>query len=89
MRSSAHLVFAGFCLCWLGFKAVNCQLELDSTYCDKIQFGDDLQFECKDSKTLAYGKNNTYSWEVDSETAEKQPYDILITVETSSGDAAV
>ena len=89
MRSSQSITLAGLAFIGLSLQAVSCQLSLDNTYCDKIQFGDDLQYECKDSKILAYGKNNTYSWEVDREAADKQLYDMILTVKTSSGDAAV
>ena len=89
MRSSQSITLAGLALFGLGLQAVSCQLTLDKTYCEKIQFGDDLQYECKDSKSLAYGKNNTYSWEADKEAADKQLYDMILTVTSSSGDAAV
>ncbi|KAK9822777.1 hypothetical protein WJX74_007857 [Apatococcus lobatus] len=89
MRSSQSHILAGLALVGLGLRFARCQLELDKTYCETIQFGNDLQYECKDSKTLAYGKNNTYSWEVEKEAAEQHLYDMILTVKTSSGDAAV
>ncbi|KAK9861417.1 hypothetical protein WJX84_008777 [Apatococcus fuscideae] len=89
MRSSygrALLSCGVACLC---IRVSRSQLTLDRTYCDKVQFGSDLQWECRDAKTLTYGQNNTYAWEVTQEAAQDQAYDMMLTVTTSSGDAAV
>ncbi len=89
MRSSSSIAVASFLfLCW-SCKTCYCQLQLDDTYCEKLHFGSDLELECKDAKTLAYGINNTYSWKVTEQAAESQAYDMILTVVSSSGDAAM